>query len=159
MYALTLRPQWAYAVARLGKDVENRTWPLPARMHGQRIAIHAAAAAPTRAEMDDYVRCTRFQTVNDDWKWHDPSIDRMRGAIVALATVWPLAPQSAMPEEVYWTIGGSKWTLPEIAYQWALTDVQPLAPPVPCRGAQGFWRVPADVERLIVRIAADGSCP
>jgi hypothetical protein len=68
MYAITLRPQWAYAVARLGKDVENRTWPLP-----------------------------------------------------------------------------------EYAYQWALIDVQPLAPPVPCRGAQGLWTVPEHVERLVLR--------
>lgn len=158
MYAITLRPQWAYAVARLGKDIENRTWPLPYKLNGTRIAIHAAGAAPTRAEMHDYVRRTQFQTANDDWKWHEHSIDQVRGSIVAVATVWPLAPQSAMPEEIYWTIGGSQWALPEYAYQWALADVRPLAVPVPCRGAQGFWPVPAPVERLIVRIAADGAC-
>lgn len=153
MMALTLRPQWAYAVARLGKDIENRSWPLPSRMHGKRIAIHAAVSAPTRAEMREYVRLTKFETLRNDWKWHEHSIDGMRGAIVALATVWPMTPQSAMPEEVYWTIGGSKWELPEYAYQWALTDVGPLTTPLPCRGSQGFWRVPADVERLIAVVS------
>jgi hypothetical protein len=33
---------------------------------------------------------------------------------------------------------------------WVLDRVRPLAEPVPCRGAQGLWVVPADVE---VRVA------
>jgi hypothetical protein len=147
MHAITLRPQWAYAVARLGKDVENRTWPLPARMHGQRIAIHAAAGAPDRAEMHDYVRRTQFQTLDDDWKWNEHQIDRIRGALVATAVVSPMTGDASDLLRLY----GTPWGSDSNPYQWALTDVQPLATPLPCRGAQGFWRVPPAVERLIAQ--------
>jgi hypothetical protein len=31
-------------------------------------------------------------------------------------------------------------------WHWELTDVRPLAGPVPCRGAQRLWGLPIDVE-------------
>lgn len=42
--ALTLWPEWAYAVAHLGKDVENRSWPPPQTVIRKRIAIHGGAS-------------------------------------------------------------------------------------------------------------------
>ena len=39
MKALSIRQPWAYAVFRLGKNVENRSWPT--RYRG-RIAVHVA---------------------------------------------------------------------------------------------------------------------
>lgn len=40
------------------------------------------------------------------------------------------------------------WDVPG-AWHWRLRDVVVLARPVPCRGAQGLWTIPADVrERL-----------
>jgi hypothetical protein len=150
--AITLRPQWAYAVARLGKDVENRTWPLWRDLEGARIAIHAARDPFKKTElgrMDFYATPLEGSA----WKALVPDIDAVRGCIVALATV------STLPPALLAAYGTDHdWVLPGCAYQWALADVQPLAVPVPCRGAQGFWRVPAPVERLIVRIAADGAC-
>jgi hypothetical protein len=44
VYALTVKQPWAQAIARFGKDVENRTRRPPARLIGQRIAIHAGRA-------------------------------------------------------------------------------------------------------------------
>jgi len=41
MKALTLWPEWAWAIIHLGKDVENRTWHPPKNILGQRIALHA----------------------------------------------------------------------------------------------------------------------
>ena len=43
MQAITLKHPWAFAIARLGKRVENRTWKPPNRLLGQRIAIHGGA--------------------------------------------------------------------------------------------------------------------
>jgi hypothetical protein len=40
MKALTLRAPWATAIARFGKDIENRVWRPPSDIIGQRIAIH-----------------------------------------------------------------------------------------------------------------------
>jgi hypothetical protein len=38
--APTLRAPWATAIARFGKDIENRSWRPPDTIIGQRIAIH-----------------------------------------------------------------------------------------------------------------------
>jgi hypothetical protein len=34
-------------------------------------------------------------------------------------------------------------------WAWILEDIRPLPEPVPCRGAQGLWNVPADVEAAV----------
>lgn len=41
MHALTVKQPWAEAIARHGKNVENRSRRPPAHLIGQRIAIHA----------------------------------------------------------------------------------------------------------------------
>ena len=44
LLALTLWPEWAYAITHLGKDVENRDWErLPTWLTGRYLAIHAGA--------------------------------------------------------------------------------------------------------------------
>lgn len=35
-------------------------------------------------------------------------------------------------------------------WAWILADVRPLPEPVPCRGAQGLWTVPADIEAAVL---------
>lgn len=54
------------------------------------------------------------------------------------------------PEEVVWWMGG---------FALLLEDVVALPEPVPCKGALGFWKVPADVEaKCLAQLpgAADG---
>uniref|UniRef100_A0A6M3LBP2 Putative ASCH domain-containing protein n=1 Tax=viral metagenome TaxID=1070528 RepID=A0A6M3LBP2_9ZZZZ len=41
MKALSIRQPWAWLIVHGYKDVENRTWPLPEDMRGQRIYVHA----------------------------------------------------------------------------------------------------------------------
>ena len=41
MYAITLHQPWASLIALGLKTVETRSWPAPARLVGQRIAVHA----------------------------------------------------------------------------------------------------------------------
>ena len=43
MKALTLKAPWGTAIAKLGKDIENRSWKPPAAIVGTRIAIHQGA--------------------------------------------------------------------------------------------------------------------
>ena len=45
MKAITLWPEWCFAITKLDKRVENRTWKPPAALIGQRIAIHAGKNA------------------------------------------------------------------------------------------------------------------
>lgn len=37
MYAISVRQPWAWAVFAAGKDVENRSWPVPAQIIGKRV--------------------------------------------------------------------------------------------------------------------------
>ncbi|MCY4560236.1 MAG: ASCH domain-containing protein [Chloroflexi bacterium] len=41
MYAITLHQPWASLIALGLKTVETRSWPAPARLVGQTVAVHA----------------------------------------------------------------------------------------------------------------------
>lgn len=41
--ALTIWPEWAFAICHLEKRIENRSWRPPASLVGKRMAIHAGA--------------------------------------------------------------------------------------------------------------------
>ena len=43
-HALSIRQPWADCILLGGKDIENRTWKLPARFEGSRIYVHAGKA-------------------------------------------------------------------------------------------------------------------
>ena len=48
--AFSIRQPWAWATLHAGKDVENRSWPLPRKMVGRRVLIHASAGCT----LDEY---------------------------------------------------------------------------------------------------------
>jgi hypothetical protein len=133
MLALTLHQPWAFAVAHLGKDVENRGWPPPAKVIDQRIAIHAGLHVDREAM--DHLR--RIGIALPD--------SLVAGAVVATVRVagvrewrkaWPTQPPLSR-----WFTG---------PFGWQLEDVLALAKPVPCKGRQGLWRLPDDVEARVL---------
>lgn len=154
MKALTLWPEWAFAIAHLGKDVENRTWTPPKALIGQRIAIHAGAYIggrrarvaveegaqalrdmARRAGVDISVvlpilACTWTSSTrilqNEPWR-STPIVTR---AIVATAVLAEVRRDSPSP----WAVSG--------AVHWCLADVQVLSDPEPCSGRQGLWDAP-----------------
>lgn len=38
---ISIRQPWAWAILHAGKDVENRSWPLPRKFMGREVLIHA----------------------------------------------------------------------------------------------------------------------
>ncbi|MFE9372298.1 hypothetical protein ACFYM2_21360 [Streptomyces sp. NPDC006711] len=119
MKALTIKQPWAGAIVHQTKRVENRTWKLPARMHGARILIHAGAQR------------NRWATV------YGPHLD-VYGAIVGAATLTGCHFASDAD------ICCSEWAFPS-TYHWTLDDVVALPEPVPAKGALGFWTPTEDV--------------
>lgn len=123
---VTLIRPWAWAVACAGKDVENRTWEPWRSAIGGWLAIHAgqkwdeAALAWIRERVD--ARCLPLPA-----KSEDPS-----GVIVAVAQLGAILTSSDSP----WFTG---------PFGWRLDNVVRLPAPVPCKGAQGLWQLPADV--------------
>jgi hypothetical protein len=151
MRALTLWPEWAWAVAHLGKDVENRGWAPPFWVLGQQIAIHAGRhvggkpgaryyLAGTDAVREMAVRAGLDPGPLADWlnKLHR-ELCETTSVVVAVARVEAECARYAP----------SGWAVPG-QHHWRLHDVVALPRPVPCRGAQGLWVIPREVEDAVV---------
>lgn len=139
MKALTLRHPWAFAVARLGKRIENRTWRPPASLVGQFVAIHGGASPRIRARMREAMEDARrilytipgAQDLAIAALGPDVKLAQMvTPGIVCIARVLGVETECDDP----WFHG---------PFGWVLDDVFALPDPVPCRGAQGLWDVPA----------------
>lgn len=153
--ALTLWPEWAWAITHLGKDVENRGRDLLAsdrrlRATGGRLWIHAGktvgggelsytdawGAVIDTAEHAGW-RCDRRTMVfyQGDQAVSAPIKPRRhllpRAALVAVAQIrLILGPRSG---PVAWKVDGQ--------YGHVLRVMLVLTPPISCKGAQGLWSV------------------
>lgn len=171
MKALTLKQPWAWAVAHAGKDVENRTWKPPASVIGHRIAIHAGRTSIEANDgegvdaYEDIVLAFHVACEDDPYDYPKTIIKRGRiqlGGIIAVATIegWVTERDSyktrsfagnyldAAPLAVKHARQSKWFTGP---YGWLLTDVIALPEPIPCKGSQGLWTVPVEVEAEINR--------
>lgn len=161
--ALTLIRPWDEPVVDGSKPVENRTWPPPRSILGRTIAIHAGRKygsldADFIEEELGYVVLPAHES------------DRVRaGTVVGVATVlgaldlrrggrtliYPDSPDELRVCEALEALEASPWFSGPVG--WLLGDVVPLRRHVPCRGAQGLWRVPRpvayEVRRQIPEVA------
>ncbi|MFE7774502.1 ASCH domain-containing protein [Streptomyces sp. NPDC057445] len=115
--ALTLRQPWASAIAYGTKRIENRDWPTD---HRGLILIHAGRTLDPNAHDAPLAR---------------PFLRRPfpRGAVVAVARL-----DGCHPDDGWCTLWSARGR-----YHWRLTDVIPLAVPLPVPGARGLWTPPA----------------
>lgn len=126
--ALTIWRPWSDAIAASVKLIENRSWKPPASAIGSQIAIHSGKKFDHDAAKE----------ILSSGLWVPPSEDESpAGAIVAVAMLENVVEESDSP----WFTG---------RYGWVFSDVQRLANPVWCRGAQGLWQVPDDVASSVV---------
>ena len=116
--AITVHRPWAYAIAHLGKRIENRGWACPLAP-GSLIAIHAGRKYDKQGA--DWIR----QTLGQDCP---PDGDKHPTGIVAIARFTGNCTASDSP----WFVG---------PIGWQLADVVAIAP-VPVSGQQGLWTVP-----------------
>lgn len=144
MRALTIRQPWAWAIARGGKDVENRTWRTTYR---GLIAIHAGARWEEAGATDRRVMAAAVRDRDDNGCYDPPlrgefefpggNLSRLLpdperfplSAIIAVADLHDIVRDST-----------SDWAIPG-QWHWLLRDVRPLAEPVPCIGARGVWEI------------------
>lgn len=173
MKALTLRHPWAFAIAFLGKDVENREWDerlaelmgIHAQV-GQRIAIHGGAA-PERPK-----RGKHWETLapSNLWRQHCEDLQAVHrlldgqlpdAAARYLASRYPgqkLTPEHFICTGVIATAtvqrltraSTSPWAVPGQLHI-ELADVQVLPNPVQCTGKQGLWDLGDDLTAVVER--------
>lgn len=154
MRALTLTQPWAGLVASGIKLVENRPRPvIKATSMGTRFAIHASR------EIDE--------SIYDRIKEIDPSLFTQRGyacwyrysritsAVIAVATVKAKFEMTSVQDAqdridlMFGSNDQGRWAFGPICY--LLSNIVALADAVPCKGSLGFWSLPADVERDVIR--------
>jgi len=169
LLALTLWPEWAFAVAHLGKRIENRSWRPPKRHVGSRIAIHAGAhigGRPGRPARIAGLNAVESTAANSDLEvvffvpipqvyvgdlgtfpisadlYPNPTrpIPLATRAIVAVATIG---------EVVETAEAGGPWFAGPLG--WRLDDLVTLSEPVACprgdRGSGRSTRVPNEPSR------------
>ncbi|MFC4006545.1 hypothetical protein ACFOY2_04890 [Nonomuraea purpurea] len=134
MKALTVRQPWAFAIAQLGKNVENRTW---STTHRGPLAIHAGAGwAGEEAQCDVAFRARRgYGSVLP--------ARQQKSAVVAVVDVVGVCRMldGGACDCGPWAIRGQS--------HWRLANVRPLAQPVSCNGRLSLWDLPADVETAV----------
>lgn len=123
MKALSIRPPWAYAIAHLGKRVENRTWRTNYRGP---ILIHASST----------MRNDDVRTLEAIIGHKIDKTSLCRGAIIAIADLVDCVDAAQAP---------SKWTCGPTA--WRLRNVRTLKAPIPASGMLGLWNPSAALIR------------
>ena len=152
MRALTVKNPWAWAIARGGKDVENRTWQPPCWL--DQLAIHAGALSgwDKAGEESPYVNLAwqRYMgppsTLNRWMGTRNVELGRDNPLIVSSAVVAVAEVDTChhdgnchlFPAFHEGTGRCSAWAA-RGQWHWHLANVRPLPEPVPCKGALGLW--------------------
>ena len=146
MKALTLHQPWASLIAHGVKTIETRSWAPPARVIGERIAIHAGKRV-VRGTLSRGTREEIAQLYGPKWWERIPT-----GAVVCTAVlsdvrrvvgrrggVAQLSPSlgkdwrgSQVEVDPHGDFDMGRWL-------WILRDIETLDPPAPALGHQGLW--------------------
>lgn len=135
MKALTIQQPWASMIASGEKWVENRTWRTNYRGP---LAIHAGLGSKYLKKKE----LAEYET----------------GSVVAIAWLSLCVSKSEAQYQhkqgseskidVSWSeIVNHKYSEGPVC--WVLEAVTKLSKPIPCKGAQGLWVLPAEIETLI----------
>ena len=144
MKALTLIQPWAWCITHAGKRVENRTWPPPAPLLGERFAIHAGVSRSGAETVDHLAE----QGIVVTGPVHFGAIVATVQLVGVSRDLGPMTIADGCDARRILALAMTQWRMGPIG--WVLDDVRVLSEPVPCRGAQGLWTLPADVERLVI---------
>lgn len=131
-HAITVHRPWAYAIARLGKNIENRTWACWLKP-GSYIAIHAGLSYDRISE--HWIRRTFPHA-------HIPPKEDHPTGIVAVVRFDGNVTNSESP----WFVG---------SIGWKLSGAIALPKPVACPGHQKLWAIDDDTRnRLAIALEA-----
>lgn len=141
--AITVKQPWAWAIAFAGKDIENRS---AGSTYRGLLAVHAGLSFSARGSHDPRILASARRL-------DAPKIDRRElpmGAVIALAELVDVHPDAGCcrpwGESSYVETSGRRRTA---VHHLVLEEIRPLPEPLPCRGALGLWRLPADVAALL----------
>lgn len=157
MKSLTVKQPWAFAIAHLGKQIENREW---SRSWRGQIAIHAGKGWDTRSAESPVLSKAwdRFVADLPPGNCHHGPLRReslwKSGTVIAVATLADIC----TVQGGYTDCQCGPWAVP-FQCHWHLTDVRPLSEPVPAKGALGLWTLPDEVEAAVLAQLGAEVCP
>ena len=152
MRGLVVWQPWASLIALGWKRYEFRSWPGVQSLAGRRIAILAGARQPKPGEIRDLLgRIDKPETFVDpaarslleSWSIHDYP----RRCIVATAVLGKSLPPAQVAGLA--GCGNDSDRAAHFNWAWPMDRVRALGEPIPCRGAQGFFSLPADVTEAL----------
>ncbi len=153
IWALTIWEPWASLIMIGAKPYEFRGWHR-AWLAGERIGIHAGARPVKRDEVAELI--LRLKS-DEDWSTclrkeiALPFLEKVHGsprslplahmlgtALVGKAVLGPsVVSEFGGPENAF---GNDSNRDEDANWAWPLSNIKPLQPPVPAKGAQGLWR-------------------
>lgn len=146
--ALTVWSPWSILIAAGAKPYEFRGWKAPKALWGRRIAIHTGARPVRKAELDDLL--VRLQ--RGDWTTglhRDiaiPILERLRqapkAAVLSHVVCTAILREPRLSADVAGDFGGVVNDSDRVEHgmwAWPLDQIEACEPPVPAKGAQGFW--------------------
>ena len=152
--AITVRQPWATAIARMGKDVENRTRNITGGYRGT-VAIHAGTALPrgrrgTRTEFEgvgevEYdLSGLLLRSPSLAWPYRLPL-----GCFIGVVDLVAVhADCTELVEGHGYTPTCSPWALPG-HYHLTLANPRPLFRPITAQGHLGLWTPTQDAQAAI----------
>lgn len=159
MKAITLWQPHASLVAIGAKRVETRSWSTSYRGP---VAIHASKRMPdwARELCFDEPFFSALERAGDWVPDADlPTTTKLNlpfGAIVAAAELWDCRHISGIAGKDWLPLDAQELAFGDYSpgrWMWFLCRVRPLPEPIPCRGAQGLWTLPAEVEAAVKQAA------
>lgn len=141
--AITLWQPWASLIFWGIKRHETRGFPLPKRLIGEWVAIHAAARSIRPAELGPALDAIML----DHWgSGYEVSLPH-RAVLGLVRFAAPIRTEDANPA---WTPeedrdrSAGDWTPGRWA--WPIVEHHQLDEPFPATGRQGWWKIALDVE-------------
>lgn len=143
---ITVWQPWASLIAASAKPYEWRGWPAPARFVGHRIAIHAGARKVHREE----IAALLLDIEREGEAATSLNVAKARPLLQAWHTSPGMLPLSSVlctarlgvpitAEQYARAFKGDSDRVDHSRWGWPLTEIEPLEPFVPAKGAQGFW--------------------
>lgn len=174
MRALTIWPEFIWAICYLGKRVENRTWTPPDKMIGKRIALHAGAhvgGSPGRTATESGLTGLVGMAVHEGWAWmmgeHPDFVSFYKPGSLpiemcldpdlteAISAVKPVVKKAIVGTAVLDKVEKYErervpWGVAGM-YHWFLRDLVFFEEPIPANGKQRLWRLSEEQEKQVER--------
>lgn len=138
MPCITLWQPWASLIfveqVDLRKLHETRSFRPPLKYVGGRIAIHAAAAFPPLKVISEELHELCYDAFGCGYHYSLP-----RGVMLGTAILSGAVPatertnQTTEEDRIAGDWSPGRWA-------WPLSDIEPLANPIPAKGKQGWWQ-------------------